>query len=79
MGVQQKLMRRAQISTTMNVYGNALLEAKREANASVVNRILRRAEPMIAGVQTCETRRSKALLLLHGLFRVGSFPKWLRG
>ena len=31
MGVQQKLMRHAQISTTMNVYGNALMEAKREA------------------------------------------------
>jgi len=29
MGVQQKLMRHAQISTTMNVYGNALMEAKR--------------------------------------------------
>jgi len=43
MGVQQKLMRHAQISTTMNVYGNALMEAKREANAAVVNRILRSA------------------------------------
>ncbi|MGC2160688.1 MAG: tyrosine-type recombinase/integrase [Silvibacterium sp.] len=42
-GVQQKLMRHAQISTTMNVYGNALMEAKREANAAVVNRILRSA------------------------------------
>ena len=41
MGVQQKLMRHAQISTTMNVYGNALMEAKREANTAVVNRILR--------------------------------------
>ncbi|WP_179638124.1 site-specific integrase [Tunturibacter empetritectus] len=40
MGVQQKLMRHAQISTTMNVYGNALIEAKREANAAVVRRIL---------------------------------------
>jgi len=38
MGVQQKLMRHAQISTTMNVYGNALMEAKREANAKVVRR-----------------------------------------
>ena len=28
MGVQQKLMRHAQISTTMNVYGNALMEAR---------------------------------------------------
>lgn len=41
MGVQQKLMRHAQISTTMNVYGNALMTAKREANTAVVNRILR--------------------------------------
>jgi len=36
MGVQQKLMRHAQISTTMNVYGDALLESKREANSKVV-------------------------------------------
>jgi integrase len=43
MGVQQKLMRHSQISTTMNVYGNALMEAKREANAAVVSRILRSA------------------------------------
>ena len=43
MGVQQKLMRHAQVSTTMNVYGNALMEAKREANAAVVSRILRSA------------------------------------
>jgi len=43
MGVQQKLMRHAQISTTMNVYGNALMEAKREANAAVVSKVLRSA------------------------------------
>ena len=43
MGVQQKLMLHVQISTTKNVYGNALMEAKREANAAVVNRILRSA------------------------------------
>ncbi len=43
MGVQQKLMRHAQISTTMNVYGNALMEAKREANAAVVSKLLRKA------------------------------------
>jgi integrase len=41
MGVQQKLMRHAQISTTMNVYGNALMEAKREANTKVVRKALR--------------------------------------
>jgi integrase len=42
-GVQQKLMRHAQISTTMNVYGNALMDAKREANSKVVRRALRSA------------------------------------
>jgi integrase len=42
-GVQQKLMRHAQISTTMNVYGNALMGAKREANSKVVKMALRSA------------------------------------
>ncbi len=36
MGVRQKLMRHAQIATTMNVYGDALLQSKREANNKVV-------------------------------------------
>jgi integrase len=40
-GVQQKLMRHAQIATTMDVYGNALMDAKREANSKVVKRALR--------------------------------------
>jgi len=35
-GVQQKLMRHAHIATTMNVYGNALMQSKREANGKVV-------------------------------------------
>ena len=39
----QKLMRQAQISTTMNVYGNALMDAKREANSKVVRIALRSA------------------------------------
>ena len=43
MGVQQKLMRHAQISTTMNVYGNALMESKREANSAVVSKLFRKA------------------------------------
>ena len=42
-GVQQKLMRHAQISTTMNVYGNALMVAKREGNSKVVKMALRSA------------------------------------
>ena len=40
-GVQQKLMRHAQVSTTMNVYGDALMESKREANSKVVSMVLR--------------------------------------
>jgi hypothetical protein len=43
MGVQQKLMRHAQISTTMNVHGNALMTVKREANSKVVRMALRSA------------------------------------
>lgn len=39
-GVQQKLMRHAHISTTMNDYGNALMESKREANSKVVRMAL---------------------------------------
>ena len=37
---QQKLMRHAQISTTM-MYGNALMESKRDANSKVVRMALR--------------------------------------
>jgi len=40
-GVQQKLMRHAQIATTMNVYGNAMMESKREANTKVVQMAFR--------------------------------------
>jgi integrase len=36
-------MRDALISNTMNVYGNALMKAKREANAAVVSKLLRKA------------------------------------
>src|SRR6516164_6193720 len=40
-GVQQKLMRHAQVSTTMNRYGTALMNEKRKANASVVRMVMR--------------------------------------
>ena len=40
LGVQQKLMRHAQISTTMNIYGNALMDTKREANTRVAKMAL---------------------------------------
>jgi len=39
--VQQKLMRHAQIATTMNVYGNAMMESKRAANSKVLQMVLR--------------------------------------
>ena len=42
-GVQQKLMRHAQVSTTLDVYGNAPVESKREANSQVVRMVLRQA------------------------------------
>ena len=40
-GVQQKLMRHAQVATTMDIYGNALMESKREANSKVVQMVLK--------------------------------------
>lgn len=42
-GVQQKLMRHANVSTTMNVYGNSMMSAKREANSKVVQMVVGRA------------------------------------
>src|SRR5580700_6819153 len=45
LGVQQKLMRHANISTTMNVYGGAFMDAKRRANTSVVQRVLSQKQP----------------------------------
>lgn len=40
MAVQQKLMRHADIRTTMNVYGDALEATKREANSKVVKMVI---------------------------------------
>ena len=40
-GVQQKLMRHAQVSTTMDIYGNALMDAKRDANTKVVRMVMK--------------------------------------
>jgi len=34
-------MRHAKVATTMDVYGNALMESKREANSKVVALLLR--------------------------------------
>jgi integrase len=48
-GVQQKLMRHAQISTTMNTYGNALMASKRDANDKVVGMALTAGESHTQG------------------------------
>jgi len=45
MKVQQELMRHASIQTTMNVYGRAMVDSKREANRKVVQMVL---EPTFA-------------------------------
>lgn len=41
MTVQQQLMRHASIQTTMNVYGSAIPDTKREANSKIVHIVLR--------------------------------------
>jgi len=43
MKVQQELMRHASIQTTMNVYGQAMSNSKREANSKIVEMVLRPA------------------------------------
>ena len=43
-GMQKSLMRHANISTTMNVYGRAAMKAKQEANSKVVQMILPKKE-----------------------------------
>ena len=49
-GVQQKLMRHSNVSTTMNVYGNATLRAKQQANSKVVQMVMKQEEPRLMTV-----------------------------
>jgi integrase len=44
-GVQQKLMRHANVATTMNVYGSATLRAKQRANSKVVQMVMSNEKP----------------------------------
>lgn len=44
-GVQQKLMRHSNVTTTMNHYGRATLRAKQEANSKVVQMLMPSDEP----------------------------------
>ena len=41
MGVQRELMRHASIQTTMNVYGRAMTDSKRQAHNNVVQMVLK--------------------------------------
>src|SRR6202046_4545092 len=50
-GVQQKLMRHAHVSTTMDQYGNASALAKRKANRPIVQRLLRRSATQQVSIQ----------------------------
>ena len=50
-GVQQKLMRHAHVSTTMDQYGNASALAKRKANRPIVQRLLRRSASQQVSIQ----------------------------
>ena len=38
--VQKELMRHASIQTTMNIYGKAMTDSKRQAHSKVVERVL---------------------------------------
>ena len=49
MSVQKELMRHASIQTTMNVYGKAMTDSKRQAHSKVVEMVLNSSkskEPM---------------------------------
>lgn len=50
-GVQQKLMRHSNVATTMNVYGNATIRAKQEANSKVVQMVMARKQTRPQGQQ----------------------------
>jgi integrase len=50
-GVQQKLMRHSNVATTMNVYGNATIRAKQQANSKVVQMVMRQERPQAAQEQ----------------------------
>jgi len=46
MTVQKELMRHASIQTTMNVYGKAMTDSKRQAHSKVVQMVLRDPLPL---------------------------------
>ncbi len=45
--VQQELMRHASVTTTMNVYGKAMTDSKRQAHSKVVQMVLKEPKPAL--------------------------------
>lgn len=66
MGVQQRLMCHAQVSTTMNIYGNAAMKSKREANSKVVQLLMKHDAQ---NPQSASAARAKSLIA--GFYGVG--------
>ena len=54
-GVQRELMRHASIQTTMNVYGRAMTDGKRQAHCNVVEMILKPAYNPANGTETAQS------------------------
>jgi hypothetical protein len=76
-GVQQNLMRHAQVSTTMNVYGNALMTAKREADSKVVKNGIE--ERPALDERTSQRHQKPPAILAAAVIWVGLSAKWLWG
>ena len=45
--IQQELMRHASVTTTMNVYGKAMTDSKRQAHSKVVQMVLKEPKPVL--------------------------------
>ena len=67
MGVQQKLMRHAHVSTTMDQCGNASALAKRKANRPIVQRLLRRSATQQVSIQPKLSNKVNCLRKLQGI------------
>jgi integrase len=57
-GVQRELMRHASIQTTMNVYGRAMTDSKREAHKNVVQMVLK-ADPQPTAAASAEKNHER--------------------
>jgi integrase len=57
-GVQRELMRHASIQTTMNVYGRAMTDSKREAHKNVVQMVLK-SEPQPTAAASAEKNQER--------------------